>query len=178
MGDASLLGATYGEDTGVPDLASSYGKRFLCSHGLRRLPCSHPGTPPLFAPHLHACCAAIPVCSRIFWRIQNKLLTTLRSSRICVFCSCFSRHGCAAARTAWRRLPSRLLGSGRMGSRGMLIGAGRSSGARGPWQGLRRGSWVLKAGILYAQPSRPGSHTGRHLEEQKMTLLFSPAAFC
>lgn len=117
-----MLGATYGEDTGVPDLASSYGKCFLCSHRLRR-----PGTPLLFAPHLHACWAAILVCSRIFWRIQNKLLTTLRSSRICVFCSCsFSRHVCAAMRTAWRRLPSRLLGSGRTGSRGMLIGGCRT----------------------------------------------------
>lgn len=46
---------------------------------------------------------------------------------------------------------------------------GRSSGSRGRWQGLRRGSWIVKAGVLHAQPSWLGSHTIGHLEEQKMS---------
>lgn len=49
LGDASLLRATYGGDTGIPDLASpSYGKPFLCGRGSEGCPPPTPRNPRAF----------------------------------------------------------------------------------------------------------------------------------
>lgn len=139
-----------------------------------------PGTPGLSAtpflpppPRPHACCAAILVCSVVFSRIQSESLTTLRSNRICVFCSgSFSRHVCAALRTALEE-SSFCSGLATRVPEGCSSVRGRSSGSRGRWQGVRRGSRIVKAAVLHAHPSWLGSHTIGHLEEQKR----SPAAY-
>lgn len=69
------------------------------------------------------------------------------------------------------------LGSGRTGSRGMQR-CRSSSGSQGHWWGRWQGSWIVKAGVVHVQPSRLGSHTGVHLEEQRMnTVVHSECDF-